>query len=129
MLLQILLSTSAFALSASASSESPATVVVARVSQGGEDIVQVVDVLPANPEFAYVYGNLNLVLPGTLASTRGKRGESNQTGQTLTTTVQDPDNPEEPWVVTTYRRSGESLQAFVRRHREMVDAVREALGG
>jgi len=49
--------------------------------------------------------------------------------QVLTTTVQDPAHPGEPWVVTTYRRTDESFEAFIKRHREMVDAVRQALGG
>jgi hypothetical protein len=49
--------------------------------------------------------------------------------QVLTTTVQDPEHPGEPWVVTTYRRVDESFEAFIKRHREMVDAVRAALGG
>lgn len=53
---------------------------------------------------------------------------SERDDQKLETTVQDPGHPEEPWVVTTYRRDGESLGAFIKRHRELVDAVREALG-
>ena len=47
--------------------------------------------------------------------------------QTLTTTVQDPDHPDEPWVVTTHHRPGESHSAFIQRHRGMVRAVRLSL--
>jgi hypothetical protein len=47
--------------------------------------------------------------------------------QTLQTTIQDPRHEDEPWVVTTYRRDGESELAFVKRHGEMVDAVRAHL--
>jgi len=47
--------------------------------------------------------------------------------QTLSTVVQDPDHPLEPWEVTTYRKPDESPTRFIRRHREMVDAVRDAL--
>ena len=47
--------------------------------------------------------------------------------QTLTTTVIDPKNPGEPWVVTTYRKSDESMQAFIKRHQDMVEQVRGAL--
>lgn len=54
-------------------------------------------------------------------------GVNSSSDQILTTTIQDPNHPEEPWVVTTYRRDGESLGAFIKRHREMVDAVRDAL--
>ena len=48
--------------------------------------------------------------------------------QVLSTTVQDPNNPKEPWEITTYRRSGESAPAFIKRHKDMVDSVRDALG-
>jgi len=48
--------------------------------------------------------------------------------QILGTTVQDPSFPNEPWEVTTYRREGESYAAFIRRHRETVNAVRAELG-
>jgi hypothetical protein len=48
--------------------------------------------------------------------------------QTLTTTVHDSENPDEPWIVTTHRRRDESQSAFIKRHREMVGAVRDALG-
>ena len=45
----------------------------------------------------------------------------------LTTSVQDPAHPGEPWVIVTYQRAGESNAAFIRRHRDLVAAVREAL--
>ena len=48
--------------------------------------------------------------------------------QALTTTVQDPEHPGEPWVVSTYRRPDESEPAFLKRHMDMVAAVRSALG-
>ena len=64
-----------------------------------------------------------LTVAGTVPSTR------ENPDQVLSTTIQDPANPEEPWVVTTYRRSGESLTAFIQRHRQMVDAVRDELDG
>ncbi len=47
--------------------------------------------------------------------------------QVLETTVVDPNNPKEPWRVTSYRRPDESEESFVRRHLDMVKAVREAL--
>lgn len=49
--------------------------------------------------------------------------------QVLTTTVQDPAHPGEPWVVSSYRRPDESEPAFIKRHLEMVEAVRAALTG
>ena len=54
-------------------------------------------------------------------------GKKDEVDQTLTTTVEDPKHPGEPWVVTSYRKYDESELAFVRRHLEMVEAVREAL--
>jgi hypothetical protein len=59
----------------------------------------------------------------------GSRTNGTAPEQVLTTTVQDPAHPGEPWVVTTYRRPDESFEAFIKRHREMVEAVRRALGG
>lgn len=47
--------------------------------------------------------------------------------QQVTTVVQDPGHPKEPWVVTTYRKDSESVQALIKRHKEMVEAVRDAL--
>ena len=55
-------------------------------------------------------------------------GFAQNSDQTMATTIQDPGNPDEPWVVTTYRRRGESIQAFIRRHRDIVESVRDALG-
>jgi hypothetical protein len=57
----------------------------------------------------------------------GGGGKKDITEQTLTTTVEDPKHPGEPWVVTTFRRPDESELAFIKRHGEIVDAVREAL--
>ncbi len=45
---------------------------------------------------------------------------------TLTTTVKDPENPEEPTTCTSTRGSNESMGDFLRRHRELVAAVRKA---
>lgn len=59
----------------------------------------------------------------------GDFSSRSKTTQTISTTIQDSENPEEPWVVTTYRRPGESHQAFLNRHRDMVNSVRDALGG
>ena len=72
---------------------------------------------------ALLPGALAVGLPGPAATV-----PVNQPEQSLVTTVQDPSNPEEPWVVTTYRKAGESLQAFVKRHGDMVAAVRDVLG-
>ena len=52
-----------------------------------------------------------------------------ETEQTLETSVEDPKHPKEPWIVTTYRVTDESLEAFIKRHRDTVDAVRAALKG
>lgn len=57
----------------------------------------------------------------------GGGGKKDVVEQTITTTIEDPKHPGEPWVVTSYRREDESELAFVKRHREMVEAVREAL--
>jgi hypothetical protein len=57
----------------------------------------------------------------------GGGGKKDVVEQSITTTVEDPKHPGEPWVVTSYRRDDESELAFVKRHREMVEAVREAL--
>jgi len=54
-------------------------------------------------------------------------GTTDQPDQTISTTIQDPNHPGEPWTVTTYRRKDESFEAFVKRHKDMVDAVRGAL--
>jgi hypothetical protein len=85
--------------------------VVARVNHAGQEVAAV------------------LAVPGSgvllLAPANGTNAP--QPEQVLTTTVQDPGHPGEPWVVTTYRRADESFEAFIRRHRDMVDAVRKAL--
>ena len=54
-------------------------------------------------------------------------GTTDQPDQTISTTIQDPEHPGEPWVVTTFRRKDESFEAFVKRHKDMVEAVRKAL--
>ena len=59
----------------------------------------------------------------------GVGGKPQESAQTLTTTVQDPTSPDEPWIVVTYRKPGESPQSFIKRHRDMVSAVRDALNG
>jgi hypothetical protein len=87
--------------------------VVARVNRSGEVVATVV-AMKSGPAF---------LLPG------GTGSSGTVPEQVLTTTVQDPSHPDEPWVVTTYRRAEESFEAFIKRHREMVEAVREALGG
>jgi hypothetical protein len=46
----------------------------------------------------------------------------------VTTTVQDPANPEEPWIITTYKNKSESIRAFMRRHRMFVEAARDVIG-
>ena len=47
--------------------------------------------------------------------------------QTISTVLQDPEHPDEPWEVISLKRDGESSHAFVRRHRELVEAVRDEL--
>ena len=59
--------------------------------------------------------------------TAGAEADVRNPDQTITTTVQDPKHPDEPWVVTTYKKIDESKEAFIKRHQEMVEAVREAL--
>jgi hypothetical protein len=85
--------------------------VAASVQRGGKTVASVVTVESSS---------LFLLVPG--AGTPATAPE-----QVLTTTVQDPNHPSEPWVVTTYRRPDESFDAFIKRHREMVEAVRKAL--
>jgi hypothetical protein len=53
--------------------------------------------------------------------------QRNPADQTLQTTVIDPNHPEEPWIVTTYKREDESYPRFITRHKQVVDAVREVL--
>ena len=87
--------------------------VVARVSRAGQEVAVVV-AIPGVRALVLASGG------GTTAPTPE---------QVLTTTVQDPGHPGEPWVVTTYRRPDESFEAFIRRHKDMVEAVRKALAG
>ncbi len=54
-------------------------------------------------------------------------GPSTIPDQMLETIVRDPNNPKEPWTVTSYRRPDESDEAFIKRHLDMVKAVRAAL--
>lgn len=63
--------------------------------------------------------------PRTAASVDA--GRPAQPSGTLTTTVEDPRHPNEPWVVTTIPRDDESIEAVVARHLAMVEAVRRAL--
>jgi hypothetical protein len=48
--------------------------------------------------------------------------------QILTTRINDPNFPDEPWECTTFRLDGESYAGFIKRHKETVDAVRTELG-
>jgi hypothetical protein len=97
---------------ATGSATTGAVQVVARIERAREAVATVVAAGVTGPTLLVAGG------PGTPAPE-----------QVLTTTVQDPGHPGEPWVVTTYRRADESFEAFIKRHREMVDAVRDALGG
>ena len=87
--------------------------IVGKIECGGDSVVS-----------AVVVGSGPMLL---LAGGGGTGGTA--PAQVLTTTVQDPNHPVEPWVVTTYRQPDESYEAFIKRHREMVEAVRKALGG
>ena len=103
--------------------ERPATTgrveIAATVSVARETVATVV-ALPGNVLHLFT---APAVVPGG-ASVTGTTPD-----QVLTTTVKDPDHPDEPWVVTTYRRPDESEPAFLKRHLEMVQAVRAALKG
>jgi len=88
--------------------------VVARVSRAGQEVAAVIA----------VPGVRSLLLT---ASSTGGGTTAPTPEQVLTTTVQDPSHPGEPWVVTTYRRPDESFEAFIRRHKDMIEAVRKAL--
>ena len=79
---------------------------------------------PVNSRPSIISGIYNQVLATSVADAQKKPTESDQV---LTTTVQDPKHPDEPWTVTTYRRPDESIPAFIRRHKETVDGVREVL--
>jgi hypothetical protein len=86
--------------------------VVARVCHAGQEVATVLA----------VPGVRSLVLASAGGGSTAPTPE-----QVLTTTVQDPGHPGEPWVVTTYRRPDESFEAFIRRHKDMIEAVRKAL--
>ena len=47
----------------------------------------------------------------------------------ITTTVQDPRFPNEPWVITSTQGADETIEAFVARHRHTVNLVREITTG
>jgi hypothetical protein len=89
--------------------------VVARVNCSGQEVATVL----AAAGFPSLF----------LAAGTGTGTPATTPEQVLSTTVQDPNHPGEPWVVTTYRRAEESFESFIRRHRDMVDAVRKALNG
>jgi hypothetical protein len=88
--------------------------VVARVCHAGQEVAAVLAVPGVRPFLL-------------TASTAGGGTTAPTPEQVLTTTVQDPSHPGEPWVVTTYRRPDESFEAFIRRHKDMIEAVRKAL--
>jgi len=95
--------------------------IAATVSVASETVASVV-ALPG--------GELHLLMAPSPAVVAGGTSCTGTTpDQVLTTTVKDPDHPDEPWVVTTYRRPDESEPAFLKRHLEMVQAVRAALKG
>jgi hypothetical protein len=87
--------------------------IVANVTRAGAPVGSVVSLRADRLHF----------VPGPFSG--GKDGTLPE--QVLTTTIQDPEHPGEPWVVTSYRRPDESEPAFIKRHFEMVDAVRAAL--
>ena len=66
---------------------------------------------------------VSAVLTPVEANAQPPEGED----QELTTTVHDPKNPGDPWVVTTYHLPKETSEHFVARHQATVDAVRDAL--
>ena len=45
----------------------------------------------------------------------------------LTTVIQDPGHPNEPWTLETTQEDGEALSVFVARHQLAVQAVRKIL--
>ena len=121
MLLPTLLSALLTLFSAPAAGNTLSAVPVATVQKGNVPFATVVDFQVGG---RFVGSSL---LSGA-GATAFSQGNSLGTAQTLTTSVQDPSNSEEPWVVTTHRRPGESQSAFIKRHMEMVKAVRDALG-
>lgn len=115
-------------LLSSASLSDPMLLLTAEIRSDGELIAFALEVPGERPECA---SSLLPLLPGSLAAALAPAGSGpsvNAPEQSLVTTVQDVTNPEEPWIITTYRKPGESQQAFVKRHRDMVNAVRDALG-
>jgi len=47
----------------------------------------------------------------------------------LTTVIQDPGHPDEPWTIETTQEDGELLTLFIQRHMLAVQAVRKILKG
>lgn len=45
----------------------------------------------------------------------------------LSTPVQDPAHPGEPWTVTTFQEDGEDWDVFIMRHKGRVERVRKLL--
>jgi hypothetical protein len=77
---------------------------------------------------ACMTGQVASISNGTVGVTYvDTRGVTDQPDQTISTTIEDPNHPGEPWTVITYRRKDESFEAFVKRHKDMVEAVRKAL--
>lgn len=71
--------------------------------------------------------DLNLGTIDNISYAHGGTQKSVNNVDSITTVVQDPNNPEEPWIVTTYQRHGEAIAGVIRRHALMVAAVREVL--
>ena len=103
--------------------------VASRIERAQEVVATVVAAEPAGPALLLVGPAGPAVTRAGLPFAGGSGTPAPTPEQVLTTTVQDKAHPGEPWVVTTYRRADESFEAFIKRHREMVEAVREALGG
>jgi hypothetical protein len=56
-------------------------------------------------------------------------GTTNLPPTVITTTVQDPRFPNEPWVITSTQWPDETIEAFIARHRHTVNLVREITSG
>ena len=97
--------------------------VIGEVRFQGDPVLSVVELSPAGS------GSRAVELAGPGLADPASGSNPREADQTLTTTVQDSDNPDEPWVVVTYKKPGEALAAFIKRHRDMVTAVRQALDG
>jgi len=108
--------------------DGPEVTVLATVAKGETPLVSLVE-LSRGPRS--VAGFPQVLLDETQMSALAAAGGVPRTLQTqmLSTSIQDPSNPDEPWVVTTIQKPGESKGAFIQRHRETVEAVREVLGG